>query len=78
MIAEIEPGATEGGGAFVSSPTARAAIELALREAARGRRGGDRRQGPRADYQEFAGRTVIPSTIARSPARSSSPLGRRA
>jgi UDP-N-acetylmuramoyl-L-alanyl-D-glutamate--2,6-diaminopimelate ligase len=36
IIAEIEPGAREGGGSFVIEPDRRAAIRLALREAAAG------------------------------------------
>ena len=36
IIAEIEPGAKEGGGSFVIEPDRRAAIRLALREAAPG------------------------------------------
>jgi UDP-N-acetylmuramoyl-L-alanyl-D-glutamate--2,6-diaminopimelate ligase len=36
IIAEIEPGAKEGGGPFVIEPDRRAAIRLALREAAPG------------------------------------------
>jgi len=36
IISEIEPGAKEGGGAFVIEPDRRAAIRLALREAVAG------------------------------------------
>ena len=45
IIAEIEPGAKEGGGAFVVEPDRRTAIRLALHEAAPGRRRHRRRQG---------------------------------
>ena len=36
IISEIEPGAKEGGGPFLVEPDRRAAIQLALREAAEG------------------------------------------
>jgi UDP-N-acetylmuramoyl-L-alanyl-D-glutamate--2,6-diaminopimelate ligase len=36
IISEIEPGAKEGGGAFLVEPDRRAAIRLALREAVEG------------------------------------------
>jgi UDP-N-acetylmuramoyl-L-alanyl-D-glutamate--2,6-diaminopimelate ligase len=57
IIAEIEPGAKEGGGAFVIEPDRRAAIRLAIREATTGDVVVIAGKGHESG-QEFADRTV--------------------
>jgi UDP-N-acetylmuramoyl-L-alanyl-D-glutamate--2,6-diaminopimelate ligase len=57
IIAEIEPGARQGGGAFVVEPDRRAAIRLALGEAAPGDVVVIAGKGHET-YQELADRTI--------------------
>ena len=57
IIAEIEPGAIDGGGAYVIEPDRRAAIAMALAEAAPGDAVVIAGKGHET-LQEFAGRTV--------------------